>query len=211
MFERLLIFEDVEDPRNDWDAILYPDAKTLLTQPQYVDEHRTLMPAASIKGRVIRAEFADLIFHFLVAPVDKDYVDFRLTDDNRYELLCINEEFIASLSEEYLNDAAEEMEDAFDEREDPRPMKFVRSTDENPRGVILGLQVADPCWCQATYEKRELEGVKRETDYTLSVFKDENGEALEFIGELRCGEVFGSYYLFYSPGTRLVRQFFQCT
>ncbi len=50
------------------------------------------------------------------------------------------------------------------------------------------------------------------TDYTLEELKDENGDALEFVGSIgHQFDIFGSYYLFYSSKTKLVRLFFQCT
>lgn len=49
------------------------------------------------------------------------------------------------------------------------------------------------------------------TDYNVQELKDENGDTMEFIANLYEGVLFGSYYLYFSPKTRLVRQFFQCT
>ena len=52
------------------------------------------------------------------------------------------------------------------------------------------------------------------TDYTMDEFKDENGETLEFVFSASGSygfDVFGKYSLFFSPETRLVRIFFQCT
>ena len=46
---------------------------------------------------------------------------------------------------------------------------------------------------------------------TLDIFKDENGELMQYIATLYDDEVYGSYNLFYSPKTRLIRQFHQST
>jgi hypothetical protein len=201
----------------------FPIPATVLQNPIYFD-HRIILPKYSFEGGLIAKKYSKLRFHFMVIPVFLDYVDFRLTDDNKYELLRFNDDAVSDFTEKDIQRAAREMEEAFDDYEN-EPSYY---TGYNPGSEYISDKVkigaSEPVWCQSHYQrKKTAEEIAAEarnedddhddytTDYTLPIFKDENGDALQFVCELYEGNVFGSYYLFFSPKTRLVRQFFQCT
>lgn len=152
-----------------------------------------------------------------------DYQDFSLALEKLLDGYQDNEHFDWGKTPENLSVSKEEHG------------RFVNHTD------FIELEVNGASWCQAiyTYYEEELENhiidndpnydpdeddlseilVEVEddydiTNYELEVFKDENGDTLEFVFRASdmCGfDIFGDYSVFFSPKTRLVRIFFQCT
>jgi hypothetical protein len=219
-----LNFKAASEPIDIANAIVgFPKPESVLQNAVYF-EKGIIMPQYSVHGHLIGTEYAGLCFHFMVTPVFLNYADFRLTEDNQYELLCFDGDAVADFTEEDIADAAQEMEEAFDGYEDEQSYFVVYNPDSEYVSSDLKIGTHEPVWCQGHYErKKTAEEIAAEnrndeedyedytTDYTLPIFKDENGDTLRFVAELYAGDVFGSYYLFYSPTTRLVRQFFQCT
>lgn len=116
--------------------------------------------------------------------------------------------------------------------EEPRFLFNIdESSDESYSSDLQFTVGTEPCWAQATLMRKKTEEEIQSdydtsnmmmyqepfhnhdyvTDYDLLEFQDENGETMELVAELNSDDVFGSYYLYFSPKTRLVRQFFQCT
>ncbi|WP_347066720.1 hypothetical protein [Flavobacterium sp. WV_118_3] len=188
----------------DWSKIIisFPKPADVLAEPKHF-EQRILLPQYSIPGSIIKPEFADVVFHFIVTPVFLDYADFRLTADNKYEIVSYSETPISNFDEKFLKWCANDMEDNFDGYED-EPTYFEVDKSVKSESIYKG---GEPIWDQTTYEKDHV----RKTDYTLDIFKDENGELMQYIATLYDDEVYGSYNLFYSPKTRLIRQFHQST
>lgn len=182
--------------------VSFPKPADVLAEPKHFDQE-ILLPQYSIPGDVIKPEFADLIFHFIVTPVFLDYADFRLTADNKYEIVSYSETPIANFDEEFIEWCADEMSDNFHGYED-EPTYFEVDKSVTRKSLYMG---GEPIWDQTTYEKDHV----RKTDYTLDIFKDENGELMQYIATLYDSRVYGSYNLFYSPKTRLIRQFHQST
>ncbi|RZJ70742.1 hypothetical protein [Flavobacterium sp.] len=182
--------------------VAFPKPSDVLAEPKHF-EQKIALPQFSIPGNFIKPEFADLVFHFIVTPVFLDYADFRLTDDNKYEIVSYSETRISEFDAKFLEWCASEMHDNFYGYED-EPTYFELNPSEKDGSIYVG---GEPIWDQTTYEKEH----KRKTDYSLDIFKDENGDVMEFIAALYDENIFGSYNLFYSPKMRLIRQFHQST
>ncbi len=217
--QQFLNFKATSEATKSTDELVnFPNAESVLADTKYFD-CKILLPKYSFAGEIINAAYSGLQFHFVVAPIFIDCVDFRLNAENKYELLRFDKQAATDFSDDYMNRAAREMEEAFDEFEDkPSFYTLYDDTGEYVSGKVK-LKIDEPCWCQSHYQRlktaKELaastDDDKYTTDYKLPIFKDENNDKLHFIAELYAGDVFGSYYLFFSPKTRLVRQFFQCT
>ncbi|RZJ70736.1 hypothetical protein [Flavobacterium sp.] len=201
----------------------------VLTDTTLLDK-QVLLPKISMPGYLADPKFEGLTFHFVITPIFSDVVDFRLTEDNKYEFLSMDGKTFDEMSEEFLADCADEMEQDFDERNEETTYHL--PADEHYDGIDI--QIGAPSWCQEKFQRQlddaEIEALEArqengevfdywsfdfdfgyETDYTDPGLQDENGDALEFVAQLNEGGAFGTYYLFYSPKTRLVRQFFLCT
>lgn len=196
-------------------------------------ERKVILPKYTVPGHFIKKEYKGLDFHFVITPIFGDYIDFRLTAGNKYEVIGLDGTPVSEITEEYIKGAIAEMDSDFDEMA-TKPAYYVVDKTDNKSNHINSLCICvgtDPSWDQGTFEreKTDEEGEWDEdlsyvddsneelwdneyvTDFTLPVFKDENDDTLEFVCKLYAGSVFGTYYLFFSPKTRLVRQFFQCT
>ncbi|MBN9283184.1 MULTISPECIES: hypothetical protein [unclassified Flavobacterium] len=182
--------------------VSFPKPADVLAEPEHF-EQQILLPQYSIPGHFIKPEFTGLVFHFIVTPVFLDYADFRLTADNKYEIVSYSETPISDFDEKFLKWCADEMEDNFYGYKE-EPIYFEVDKSVKSESIYMG---GEPIWDQTTYEKDNV----RKTDYSLDIFKDENGEVMEYIATLYDDEVYGSYNLYYSPKTRLLRQFHQST
>ncbi len=214
-----LHFKSVNEITNPADTITdFPNPAETLTDASLV-EKRLLLPKYSFPGHLIDEAYTGLKFHFIVAPIFVDFIDFRLTPDNKYELLSFDDRAFADFTDDYITDVADEMDEAFDGFEDVPSYYTLYNEDDEYVSDRVELKIDEPAWCQGHYmRKKTAEELAAKTDdeayttdYSLPIFQDENGDLLKFICELYDGGVFGSYYLFFSPKTRLLRQFFQCT
>lgn len=192
-------------------------------------EKEMILPKISLPGHYVDDKYKDLVFHFVVTPIFNDVIDFRLTASNQYEFLTFDGKTIDEFSDEFIARCANEMGQDFEERSTETTYHIPA---EDADGIDI--QFGAPSWCQYKFQRelneeemKELDRRSEEeedfdhndfdcnygyvTDYTDPGLQDENGEPLEFIAQLNEGSVFGVYYLFFSPTTRLVRQFFLCT
>ncbi len=180
----------------------FPKPSETLANPEHFDQ-RIILPQYSIPGKFIKLEFEGLLFYFMVTPVFLDYADFRLTDDNKYEIVSYSKTPIANFDAKFIDWCEGDMQDNFHGYES-EPTYYQADKSVKESGIYIG---GEPIWDQGSYEK----GDSGKTDYSLDIFKDENGDLMHFIAALYDGEIFGSYNIFYSPKTRLVRQFHQST
>jgi hypothetical protein len=238
-----------------------------------------LNPIFSIEGNVVNNKYKELKFHFLTCPVNLDYVDYRLLEDNRYAVLGTNIHRVSDYDtyDDFLNALSYDNNEHFDG--EPESISVGIKKDNSDYDAFK-LNIEKCNWCQGTYliteedseekltsyveefiaqnleddsvqkylnedfeiyqkdlfedgySKEEclsfsIENLKAylfdefcfdlkkdgdQTDYSLDDLKDENGDPLEFVASISTGfDIFGSYYLYYSPKTKLVRLFFQCT
>lgn len=206
------------------------DPKEILTDSSYFDNN-IIFPKYSFPGEIISRKYEGLVFHFVAAPIFNNSIDFRLTNDNKYELLRFDDKTPNDFTPDFLKKCKIEMEEYFEEiGEESRYFFDTRESSDKSWGYDLKLTVDEPYWAQATLMRRKTEEETQSdydtsyildnktlytedyvTDYDLSEFKDEKGNTMEFVAELNADDVFGAYYLYFSPETRLVRQFFQCT
>lgn len=238
-----------------------------------------LNPVFSIEGEVINNKYKELKFHFLSCPIDVDYVDYRILENNRYEVLGTNVHRVSDYDtyDDFLNALSYANIGHFDGEKESVSVGIQKEDNDSP---TFQLMIEKCNWCQGTYVRNEEEaeekltgfieefiqqnldeesikkyldedyemyqkelfedGYSKEeclsfslnnlkeylfdefcfdfiqdgdtTNYSLDDLKDENGDPLEFVASIRNGfNVFGSYYLYYSWKTKLVRLFFQCT
>lgn len=214
-------------------AEVLSDPAKILTDRSYFDK-KIILPKYSFPGAIISKKYEDLVFHLVVTPIFNESIDFRLTDDNKYELLRFDDKTSGDFTPDFIKRCKIEMEEDF-EMMDEEPRYFFNvdeSSDKSLESCDLELIVGtEPDWAQATLMREKTEEEIQSdydasnmmtyeapfhddeyvTDYDLPEFKDENGETMEFVVSLYSGDFFGSYFLYYSPKTRTVRQFFQCT
>ena len=132
-------------------AIQRPDPAFVLSNPEFA-EKQVLLPVFSIQGEAIGSELAGLWFHFLVQPVYMDTVDFRLNAQNQYELLKLNGKAAEELTEEDLEEAATEMEEAFSETDDTREFLLPEESYQSEYSWNKGdfeIQILQPNWLQS--------------------------------------------------------------
>lgn len=208
------------------------DPSKVLTDPSLIQK-MIVLPKYSFPGSMINKKYKGLVFHFVMVPIFNTWIDFRLTEDNKYELLCFDDKLPGDFTQDFIEMCKDEMDTNFEEIKDSSRYFII---DESPNKLwwesnnLLFSVGTEPTWEQSDFmrEKTEEEiqadydafnmniqdpfSEKDEvTDYNLPQLKDENGDTLEFVAKLNSGQVFGSCYLYFSPKTRLVRQFFQCT
>lgn len=224
-----ICFTETDEPNvQDVFVKVLSDPGSVLTDPSHFDR-KILLPKYSFPGLTVDRKYEGLTFHFVLMPVFNTLIDFRLTADNRYEVLRFDEVEPKDFTDDFATHCESEMDTYFDEVEEkPRFLTVDPKSDEyNSLCLSIG---TEPFWDQSDFmREKTLEEVQADfdafnmdmrdpfdsrdyvTDYDAPELKDENGDTMEFIAELYYGGVFGSYYLYFSPKTRLVRQFFQCT
>ncbi len=230
---RKIYFSEIKEPNvQDFFVKELSDPAEILTNQSYFDQN-ILLPKYSLPGSIIDKKYDGLVFHFVIVPVFNEWVDFRLTDDNKYELLRFDDVEPKDFTTDFTERCESEMDTEFREIEDkPRYFTVDESSDKMwwDSDRLLLSAGTEPFWDQSDFMREktdeeiqaDFDGCNMSmqdpfdsrdevTDYDSPELKDENGDTMEFVAKLYSGEVFGSYYLYFSPKTRLVRQFFQCT
>lgn len=203
------------------------DPSKVLADPFYFDQ-QILLPKYSFPGSVVDKKFSGLRFHFVMAPVFNSVLDFRLTEDNKYELLRFDDKSPENFTPEFIEWCNSEIDDYFNEI--PEQSVYFTGDSEKSSGDLILTFGTECSWDQQDYMREKTEEEVQadndayhmnmrdsfqDNDYVTDLdapeLKDENGETMKFISKLYAGNVFGTYYLYFSPKTRLVRQFFQCT
>lgn len=227
---REIYFNKIENQKSETEVLEeMSDPAKVFTDPFYFDK-KILLPKYSFPGSIANKKYADLVFHFVIVPVFNTWVDFRLTDDNKYEVLCFDDKLPGDFTPDFINMCEDHIDTYFDEI--PEKSNYFTAADSKKGYDSLLLVIGtEPFWDQTDYMREKTEEevqadddaydmmmnedpfLERDyvTDYNVQELKDENGDTMEFIAELYEGVLFGSYYLYFSPKTRLVRQFFQCT
>ncbi|MDR2238278.1 MAG: hypothetical protein LBE92_19305 [Chryseobacterium sp.] len=227
-------FTETDDPDAYTNVIeALTDPSKVLTDRSYFDKN-IILPKYSFPGEIISRKYEGLVFHFVITPIFNSSIDFRLTDNNKYELLRFDDKMPGDFTPDFLEECKMEMQEDFELMGEKTVYFFNidESSDKEWKRTDLKLTVGtDPCWAQATLMRRKNEeeiqsdhdasnmmmyeepfrNDRYVTDYDLPAFKDENDDKMELVAELNSDDVFGTYYLYFSPKTRLVRQFFQCT
>ncbi|MCS4300670.1 hypothetical protein [Chryseobacterium sp. BIGb0232] len=228
--EHQIYFNRLENPDPSIDVLEeISDPSKVFTDPSYFHQ-MVLLPKYSFPGSIAHKKYTDLRFHFVIVPVFNTWVDFRLTEDNIYEVLCFDDQLPGDFTPEFIKRCEDNIDTYFEEIPE-KTRYFIASDTEMGYDSLLLSTGTEPIWDQADYmrEKTE-EEIQADydanhmnilsdpfqdrdyvTDYDAPELKDENGDTMVFIAQLYEGILFGSYYLYYSPKTRLVRQFFQCT
>ncbi|MDR6919740.1 hypothetical protein [Chryseobacterium sp. 2987] len=204
------------------------DPGSVLTDPSHF-ERRILLPKYSFPGLTIDRKYEGLAFHFVLMPVFNTLIDFRLTADNKYDVLRFDDLEPKDFTDDFAIHCESEMDTYFDEVDEKSRFFIVDRNADSYDDLCLAIGT-EPFWDQSDFMREKTdEEIQADfdafnmdmrdpfddrdyvTDYDSPELKDENGDTMEFVAKLYHGEVFGSYYLYFSPKTRLVRQFFQCT
>ncbi len=201
------------------DILYFPKWETVITEG-YETLKKVLLPILKINGAFIDPKYDGIPF-CLFAHTDNVYggLEFKLLENGKYKLLRLDDEEMTSEADQIrVADEAEEEDDIFDDiPEDPyflKPIDAIYSS--------YAIETGIPTWAQVTFlddtlfrkvqQQPELARSIDITDYSLSDFQDANRQRMEFICATRSMyHVFGYHYLFYSPTTRVIRQFFECT
>ena len=169
-------------------------------------------------------------------------MDYRLLEDNRYEIVGTNKHKVSDFENfDSFLEALNYNNNSDFESSKPITVSKKKAVEQGLSSEKYAITTKGPSWCQFTYRysgekftnflidndpkysEARLENLQGRleysdyqyydiTNYSLEVFKDENGDTMEFVMNTSSSfDVFGNYYLFYSPNTRLVRLFFQCT
>ncbi|MFC3157971.1 hypothetical protein ACFOEQ_05250 [Chryseobacterium arachidis] len=208
----------------------YP-TEVLTEKDQKYTEQKILIPEFSVPGILAKPELEGLTFHFMAFPTIFEYADFRLIDGNKYGFLGFNGKPVSEFTPEFITECIEAMQTHFEEIDQPSTYSEDHGSDASDDGEDIRLLTGNVKWHLNTYlrktteeENKILDQLEAEgkleyenfdedfnytTNYDLPVFKDENGNTLEFICRLNAPHFPGSHYLFYSKETKLVRQFSQ--
>lgn len=274
--EKIILLE-----RSDTNIVgtINPLPKTCLKNTKLYDL-KYLNPIFSIEGNIINDKYKTLKFHFLTCPVNLDYVDYKILENNRYDILGTNTHRVSDYDtyDNFVNALHHGECGHFDGEKESLTVAIKAVSTNNSDTYKLNTGKCN--WCQGTYKirgeeneeklkhyikefiqknieeefvkkylnedyetnQKELfeDGYSREeclsfsienleeylfdefyfefeeegdnTNYSLKDLQDENGGVLEFVASISGGfNIFGTYYLYYSPKTKLVRLFFQCT
>lgn len=209
----------LEESSDETDILYFPTWETVITDG-YDILKKVLLPILKINGAFIHHKYAGLSF-CLFAHTDNIYstLEFQILENGKYEPLLLDYDPVTSEAEQIrIANEAEGEDDIFDDI--PDAPYFLKPNDKAYSSYAI--ETGIPTWAQVTlvdgellkkvYQQPELAAYTDTTDYSLGDFRDANEEKMEFICATRSMyHVFGYHYLFYSPKTKVVRQFFECT
>ena len=77
-------------------GLIHPAPKDCLVNTKLCDLGY-LYPFFSVEGKAINKKYKGLKFHFLANPTHLNYMDYRLLEDNRYEIVGTNKHKVSDL------------------------------------------------------------------------------------------------------------------
>ena len=175
-----------------------PALATVVAHPEHLPDW-LVRPLVRIEGGAIRSDLAGLPLCVFAHEVGLDSLEWRIEADGRYTLLDYNGvqlddpltsravlEAHLTVTYDSLEDFEEEMEETFDDIDDPSPLAV-------GTGDRVGLAIGSARWRQFNDEPEPPE----QADFAFALDSHPH--------------LFGCYYLFVDVARRHVRQVFQCT